>query len=195
MPKSKNVPCADNQQERLIFIGWIIGYVDGEGCFSINFVKQSDRQEKTRIRKGYKTGYQISHKFAVVQGERSIDSLKKLKNFFKVGNIYINRRYDNHKENLYRYSVVKREDLIKTIIPFFQKYPLQTSKKNDFLNFVKCMKVIEKNEHLTGKGATKIARYCEKMNHRKSRSDLIRILRNQTSDSARNCREDRVLSA
>ena len=183
MPKSKNVSHADNQQERLIFIGWVIGYVDGEGCFSINFVKQPDRKEKTRIRKGYTTGYQISHEFAVVQGEKSINSLKKLKDFFKVGNIYINRRYDNHKENLYRFSVVRREDLIKTIIPFFQKHPLQTSKMNDFCLFVKCMKEIEKRNHLTRVGAIKIARYCEKMNHKKSRSELIRILRNQTSDS------------
>ncbi len=54
---------ADNQQERLI--GWILGFVDGEGCFSINFTKQPDRQELYRIRRGYKTGYQISHNFAV----------------------------------------------------------------------------------------------------------------------------------
>jgi hypothetical protein len=31
---------ADNQQERLI--GWITGFVDGEGCFSIGFVKQTN---------------------------------------------------------------------------------------------------------------------------------------------------------
>jgi len=37
--------CADNQQERLIKIGWIVGFVDGEGCFSINFIKQNDKKE------------------------------------------------------------------------------------------------------------------------------------------------------
>lgn len=188
MPKSNNASRADNQQERLIFIGWITSYVDGEGCFSINFVKQPDRKEKSRIRKGYKTGYQISHEFAVVQGEKSIGSLKKLKNFFKVGNIYINRRNDNHKENLFRYSVVKREDLINTIIPFFQKHQLQTSKKSDFFYFVKCMKLIEKGKHLTREGAIKIALLSEKMNQKKSRADIIRILRNQTSDSAKSRR-------
>ncbi len=70
--ESKNVSCADNQQERLIKIGWIIGFVDGEGCFSINFVKQTSKQESTRIRKGYKIGYQIAHEFSVVQGEKSL---------------------------------------------------------------------------------------------------------------------------
>lgn len=185
MPQSKNVFRAGNQQERLITIGWVLGYVDGEGCFSIHFVKQNDRQEKTRMRKGYIIGYQIAHNFTVVQGEKSLKSLKKLHDFFKVGNIYINHRHDNHKEQLYRYSVTKRNDLINVIIPFFQKYPLQTSKNKDFSLFTRCMKLIKNGKHLTIKGAVRIAMLCEKMNHQKSRSNLIRILRNQTSDSVR----------
>ena len=36
---SDNSSAAENQQERLIKIGWITGYVDGEGCFSINFIR------------------------------------------------------------------------------------------------------------------------------------------------------------
>jgi LAGLIDADG endonuclease len=54
---------AENQQERLIQLGWVIGFVDGEGCFSIGFVRQPDRA----TRRGYKTGYQVSHEFAVTQ--------------------------------------------------------------------------------------------------------------------------------
>ena len=185
MPKSNKVTCADNQQERLIKIGWIIGFVDGEGCFSINFVKQPDRQEKRRLRKGYKTGYQVTYDFTVVQGESSLKSLKKLKKYFKVGGIYVNRRNDNHKENLYRYCVRKKDDLKNVIIPFFQKYSLQTAKRKDFESFCKCMKIVDKGNHLTRKGVIQIAKITEKMNHRRSRSDLIRILRNQTSDSAR----------
>lgn len=181
--QSNSVPRADNQQERLIKIGWIIGFVDGEGCFSINFVKQPERKEKNRIRRGYKTGFQIAHEFAVVQGEKSLESLKKIKDYFGVGNIYINRRYDNHKEHLYRYCVSARRELRSTIIPFFQKYQLQTSKRNDFENFVKCMKIMKRGEHLTEKGAVRIAKISEKMNHKKSRAEIIRILRNQTSDS------------
>lgn len=194
MLSSKNVSRADYQQERLIKIGWIVGFVDGEGCFSIHFVRQQDKQEKTRFRKGYKTGYQIAHGFAVVQGEKSLESLKKLKEHFNVGDIYINRRRDDHKENLYRYSVTKREDLVRVIIPFFQKHPLQTSKKDDFKLFAKCVKLMVANRHLTQEGAIKIAMICEKMNHKKPRTDLIRILRNQTPDSAKSG-EDRVLSA
>jgi hypothetical protein len=40
---SENSSAADNQQERLIKIGWITGFVDGEGCFSIHIVRQPHR--------------------------------------------------------------------------------------------------------------------------------------------------------
>lgn len=183
MKISNNASRADNQQERLVKIGWIIGFVDGEGCFSINFVRQADRKEPNRTRRGYKTGFQIAHEFAVVQGAKSVETLKSLQDFFKVGGVYINRRYDNHKEHLYRYSVCKREDLINVIIPFFLQNTLKTSKKNDFALFVKCMEIIKNGKHLTNEGAIKIALICEKMNHQKSRAEIIRILRNQTSDS------------
>lgn len=172
---------ADNQQERLI--GWILGFVDGEGCFSINFVKQPDRQEKYRMRKGYLTGYQVSHEFAVTQGARSISCLELLKSYFKVGNVYINRRHDNHKEDLYRYSVVRREDLINVIIPFLEQNDLLTAKKNDFKLFAECVKIMQMNQHKTAQGLIEIALRCEQMNHRKPRTDLIRILRDYTPNS------------
>jgi hypothetical protein len=56
---SENPEGAENQQERLIQFGWVIGFVDGEGCFSIGFVRQSGGVG----RKGYRTGYQVAHEF------------------------------------------------------------------------------------------------------------------------------------
>ena len=88
-----NVTGADNQQERLAELrGWVLGFVDGEGCFSIGFVRQHDRAG----RRGYKTGFQVSHEFAVTQGERSVPSLERLHPFFGVGQLVANKRYDNH---------------------------------------------------------------------------------------------------
>ena len=112
-----NASSADNQQERLVEIGWVVGFVDGEGCFSTGIVRQNDQLE----RKGYKLGYQVFHEFAVTQGAKSLSSLEKIRDFFGIGSIYINKRYDNHKENLYRYVVRKRKDLLEVIIPFFKK--------------------------------------------------------------------------
>lgn len=189
---SKNASRADNQQERLI--GWILGFVDGEGCFSINFTKQPDRQEVTRIRRGYRTGYQISQNFAVVQGQRSLKALEIIKSFFGVGKIYRNRRHDNHKEDLFCYKVANREELKQVIIPFFKRHKLTTSKRNDFILFAKCVKLMEQDKHLTINGMLTIARLTQQMNHKKSRDKLIRILRDYTPRSSKR-RQDIVPSA
>ncbi|OGI83454.1 hypothetical protein A2997_01840 [Candidatus Nomurabacteria bacterium RIFCSPLOWO2_01_FULL_36_10b] len=118
-----------------------------------------------------------------MQGARSLDSLQKIKDFFQVGNIHINRRHDNHKEDLYHYVVTKRKDLLEVIIPFFRIYELQTAKKKDFELFAQCLELMKDDKHLTHVGAIEIALMCEKMNHQKSRTELIRILRDQMSDS------------
>ncbi|MCX6737329.1 MAG: hypothetical protein NTX26_01120, partial [Candidatus Parcubacteria bacterium] len=64
------------------------------------------------------------------------------------GNIFINRRYDNHKEDLYRYCVRSLNDLNNKIIPFFEEYRLKTYKQKDFLIFKKVVKMMLKKDHL-----------------------------------------------
>jgi LAGLIDADG endonuclease len=91
---SENSSAADNQQERLIKIGWITGFVDGEGCFSIHVVRQPPRGN----RRGYRTGFQVAHQLVVTQAAKSVECLHMMQEFFGVGRVYCNRRFDNHKE-------------------------------------------------------------------------------------------------
>ena len=121
---SDNVPSLDNQQERLD-PWWIVGFVDGEGCFSVSTFKN----RTTR------SNYQTLFEFVVTQGERSKSALEAIQNYFGCGNIYINRRYDNHNYNLLRYCVRKQDDLRNKIIPFFQKYQFHTTKREQFEKF------------------------------------------------------------
>ncbi len=188
MLPSDNQLRADNQQERLVKTGWIIGFVDGEGCFSIGFIKQPTRVSRL----GYKTGYQVAHEFVVTQGAKSVTALEELQQFFGVGQLIANTRYDNHKEHLYRYVVRKRDDLVKIIIPFFQNHPLRTAKQLDFDKFVQCVRIIEDGRHLTREGLIEIALITETMNHQKSKQDLIRILRDYTPNSVLQTDEDIV---
>lgn len=175
---SDNPRGADNQQERLVKIGWIVGFVDGEGCFSINFIRQPERAN----RKGYRTGFQVAHEFAVTQGVKSLSCLRELQDFFGVGQVYLNKRYDNHKEHLCRFVVRKRKDLQDVVVPFFERHPLQTSKKDDFVKFARCLRVIQTNEHLTRAGLLQIVEIAETMNQCKPRTEMIRILRDYTPD-------------
>ena len=68
----------------------------------------------------------------ITQGEKSLPALKIFQKYFKVGKIFINKRYDNHNENLYRFCVRSIDDLKNKIIPFFAKNKLRTAKKKDF---------------------------------------------------------------
>jgi hypothetical protein len=95
------VPGAENQQERLIQLGWVTGFVDGEGCFSIGFVRQPSRTGRT----GYKAGYQVSHRFVVTQGVGSRSALEELQSFFGAGRVYVSERHDNHREHLGQFIV------------------------------------------------------------------------------------------
>jgi hypothetical protein len=165
----------ENPHERLI--GWVTGFVDGEGCFSINFIRQPDRIN----RRGYKSGFQVAHEFAVTQGARSVESLELLVEFFGVGAVYLNRRYDNHREHMYRYCVRKRLDLIEVIVPFFKRYPLRTSKWEEFTKFADCLRLMQLRSHLTTKGLIEIVKVAETMNHCKSRTEIMRRLQTATT--------------
>jgi hypothetical protein len=170
---------AENQQERLIeFRGWVIGFVDGEGCFSIGFVRQPDRTG----RKGYRAGYQVFHRFVVTQGVKSLPCLESIRDFFGVGRIFVNERHDNHKEDLCQYLVGKRCDLTETIIPFFRQFPLRTAKQADFEKFARCVELTSRDRHLTPSGLIEIAEIAQTMNRQKPRHELIRILRGHTPD-------------
>jgi hypothetical protein len=146
----------DNQQERLKTVGWIVGYTDGEGCFSVTIIKN----------KRTKFGWQVFPEFVITQGEKSFDSLVLIKDFFGCGNIFVNHRRDNHKENIWRYCVRSINDLNEIIIPFFEKNSLKTEKKDNFLLFSKIIKIMIKKEHYQLRGIKKIAKIIQKLNRK-----------------------------
>ena len=146
----------DNQQERPEIASWICGFVDGEGCFSVSFI----RNKTTSF------GWQVFPEFVVTQGEKSRSALELIQNFFGCGRIYVNRRHDNHKEMLLRYCVRSQKDLRERIIPFFQKYPLQTYKVKDFQQFIKILFLMEKMRHKTVHGLKRIAKIIQEMNRK-----------------------------
>ena len=154
---SKIVSGADNQQERSGIEQWIVGFVDGEGCFSCPVQRN---REMT-------LGWQIQPRFAVVQGERSAEALEVLVEYFRCGKIYRNRRHDNHKEDLLVYSVFRLHDLRTKIVPFFEAHPLITAKREDFEKFREVLHMMDRRMHLTQDGLRRIAEITETMNHRK----------------------------
>jgi hypothetical protein len=154
---SKNVSSADNQQERLKIENWILGFTDGEGCFSVSLLKN----------KTSKMNWQVFPEFVITQGKKSKKALKIFQNYFQCGKVFINKRHDNHREHIYKYCVRSIEKIQSKIIPFFNKHRLLTAKYNDFIIFKKIMKLIGKKKHLEKNGIIKIAVLIQKMNRKK----------------------------
>lgn len=159
---SENPSGAVNQQERPGFEQWVVGFVDGEGCFSISVVRNA----------GCRLGWQVQHEFSVTQASPSRPALEELLEFFGCGMIIENNRRDNHRHRLMRYAVKRRSDLNDVIIPFFKEHPLMTAKQNDFEYFCEAISIMRDDRHLTPEGLTEIAKLTERMN-RKQRSRYL----------------------
>src|SRR5262249_10771450 len=125
---------------------WIVGFVAGEGCFSIDLISNSTMT----------LGVQAQANFSVTQGLKSRSVLERIQDFFGCGQIQANKRHDNHQESLAIYRVRKLADLQQIIVPFFQCYPLQTAKALDFALFAEGVGRMGRGEHLTQDGLERI---------------------------------------
>ena len=112
-------------------------------------------------------GWQVQPRFVVVQGEKSLLALKLLAAVLGCGQIYRNRRHDNHKEDMLSYQVLRRDDLRQRIVPFFEANPLVTAKSEDFLKFREILDMMERRLHLSVDGLRRIALVQQTMNQRK----------------------------
>src|SRR5579872_4931248 len=153
---SENPSGAGNQQERPGIEQWVVGFVDGEGCFSISVVRNA----------GCALGWQVQHEFSVTQAATSRPALELLVGVFGCGYLIENTRNDNHRELLLRFSVKRRSDLLRRVVPFFEENPLITAKRLDFERFAGVLRFMEDGGHRTEEGLSSIARLTEQMNRR-----------------------------
>jgi hypothetical protein len=169
MDGSDNVESAENQQERLFTTGWLVGFIDGEGCFSCSIYRCRTMT----------LGWQVRPEFAVAQGASSRDVLEAMVAFFGCGRVYRNSRRDDHREDMFRYCVYRFADLRDVIVPFFSRNPLRTSKRDNFEKFAQVIDLMTLRRHLTVPGLIEIAGIAQTMNFRKP-SEVLRILRDHT---------------
>ena len=127
---------------------WIVGFVDGEGCFQIGINSHPEM----------KAGFQVLPEFTVVQHERDVQILHAFKAHFGCGVVR-----KNHGDRM-AYRVRGRDHLLERVIPFFEKHPLKTRKRVDFAKFRRVLLKMERGEHLTEEGVEEIRRIASQMN-------------------------------
>ena len=142
---------ADNQQERLDD-SWIVGFVDGEGCFHVALNKQPKMS----------VGYQVLPEFRVVQHQRDEKLLYRFQDYFGFGQVVVN----HGKRKEFRVRGIKN---LNKIVTFFTKNSLRTSKRFDFLLFSQIILMMNNKEHLRREGLEKIAKLASQMNRQVTR--------------------------
>lgn len=122
---------------------WIVGFVDGEGCFHIGITRNQKNPELKKVQ-------QILPEFTVVQHQSDIQILYALKAYFGCGVV----RKNNGDRMCYR--VRGRAHLRDIILPFFEKHKLKTKKRVQFEKFRDVVLLMCKDEHLLPEGVEKI---------------------------------------
>lgn len=141
---------ADNQQERPE-ADWIVGFVDGEGCFHVAI----NKLQKMTL------GWQVLPEFRIVQHLRDSEVLFKIKEYFGFGKV--TRNHGDRME--YRVRGIVN---LNNIIEFFDKHPLQThSKARNYSLFSCIIKMMNQRKHLTKEGLIEIAKLVSNMNRQK----------------------------
>jgi hypothetical protein len=98
--------------------------------------------------------------FSISQHVRDEVLLTKLIDYLGCGNIEKVRT----RPNGVTFVVYKFSNIIEKIIPFFQSYPLQGIKSQDYKDFCKIAKIMEDKSHLTPEGLKMIKSLKSGMN-------------------------------
>ena len=127
---------------------WVVGFVDGEGCFYIGINSQPSMSSH----------FQVLPEFTVVQYKKDVQILYALKQFFGCGVVR-----SNHGDRM-AFRVRSIDHLWNIIVPFFDKHSLKSKKKLDYLKFRKVLLYIKQGKHLSLEGIERIQFIASQMN-------------------------------
>ena len=144
---------------------YVSGLVEGEGCFAVSFSMRQKLKLKIETRPS----------FSLSLNRRDLELLKSLREYFKCGAIRFSAN-----DNTYKFEVRAVKDLVKKIIPHFEKFPLRGKKKEDFDKFKEICIYVYQNKHRSVFWLKRIIELAYAMNksgkRRYKKEALLRIL-------------------
>nr|YP_009574377.1 hypothetical protein [Arthrobotrys musiformis]QBM31495.1 hypothetical protein [Arthrobotrys musiformis]QBM31689.1 hypothetical protein [Arthrobotrys musiformis] len=129
---------------------WLVGFVDGEGCFYINVKKNEKRS-------------QVLLAFSISQHSRDENLLNIIKIYLGCGII---EKVSTRPNNV-NFVVYKFDDILNKIIPFFEKNHLFGVKLLDYQDFCKVVFLMKDKIHLTEEGVNRILKIKNEMNRQR----------------------------
>ncbi|OGD07803.1 hypothetical protein A2899_05085 [Candidatus Amesbacteria bacterium RIFCSPLOWO2_01_FULL_49_25] len=109
---------------------YLSGYADGEGSFCVSFSPRSKLRTKLEVRPSFSVSQNVDHSEVLRLFQKTLDC----------GSI----RPDRSDKTL-KFEVRSLAEINSKVIPFFERYPLKSSKHKDFLLFSNiCRKIAGK---------------------------------------------------
>lgn len=121
-----------------------------------------------------RTGLEARPSFSLSLNERDRKLLEDLQAFFECG--WIRR---SKSDRTFKYEARSVGDLVRSIVPHFERYPLRGAKARSFEGFSRVCQMIEQGDHLERGGLREIVRVAYEMNlgkRRRSQAELLRML-------------------
>lgn len=148
MKNCKLFSCSVLQNSSLCW--FVSGLVDAEGSFGVNVV----RKESSKI------GYSVLIYFEIALNKKDKQLLETTKQVLGIEK----NLYNNKSDDTLKLKVSNLDELINNVIPHFNKYPLFTQKKVDYLLMSKVLKIVQEKRHLTIEGLNEILSIKAAMN-------------------------------
>nr|YP_010500147.1 hypothetical protein ODF01_mgp04 [Gormaniella terricola]UWV18324.1 hypothetical protein [Gormaniella terricola] len=118
---------------------WLTGFIDAEGCFNINLVKNIS----------HKTGVRVRLRFILKQ-KNACDSLLDIQNLLKAGRVHTNKL-----DNVSRFEIDSFCRL-KGLLTYLFLFPLKTIKRRSFIRWFTVYGLILAKKHITSQGLARI---------------------------------------
>jgi hypothetical protein len=143
---------------------YVTGLTEGEGCFCVSFSR----------RQRMKLGLEVRPSYSLSLNERDRDLLMGLQAFYGCGAVR-----QSKGDRTFKYEVRSTADLVRAVLPHFERYPLRGSKARSHRAFLTVCEMIEQGDHLKRDGLRQIVKIAGSMNAGKRRygeADLLREL-------------------
>jgi hypothetical protein len=144
---------------------WLLGFIEGEGCFFISISKNAFQEEK----------FNVSLLFKLTQHNRDLELIKQIGAFLGCGFII-----EESNASTVSLNCRKLSDILQKIIPFFDNYPLIGHKRLDYVDFYNVAKLMENKSHLTTQGLNDIKIIKKGMNRGRKEEKIKSSPLNQT---------------
>ena len=144
---------------------YVTGLTDGEGCFCVSFSYRSKMN----------TNIEVRPSFSISLNQKDLPLLQKILKIFDCGAI---RR--SARDRCYKYEVRNLEDLDRSIIPHFKKFPLQGAKASDFEKFAKVCEMMKANLHRSKKYLPELIEISYSINQGQRKHNKEDLLKHMT---------------